>query len=118
MSKFKKSGVLLIADNECKWTVQRLGGVSNLFEEHHGLSVSISVEPGRTRELVIEFPFQTYHFQPPADQGEFEKRLRAAIEAAMEAGWRPVSRGKAFQFAVPTPEDSMPTTLSSAKKRR
>ena len=101
MSKFKDTGSVSIGDTEFKWHVRRWPGASNAYENYRGLSVAVCVESGRPKELHVEFTFADYSFERPKHQAEFERRLRSAIEAAMESGWRPLARGKAFVFSVP-----------------
>jgi hypothetical protein len=101
MGKFKHSGIVSIGNTEYQWHVRHWGGASNAYENQRGLSVSVCAEPGRTKELLVEFAFTDYFFEPPPQQAEFERRLGAAVEAAIEAGWRPLARGKAFVFTVP-----------------
>lgn len=96
MAKFRSSGHISVGHSDFKWQIRHWGGASNAYENHRGIAVSVFAEPGKTKELRIEFSFTAYFFSAPPQQAEFENRLRAAIEAAIEAGWRPSSRGKTF----------------------
>jgi len=100
MAKFKYFGVVHIGGTKCQWHIRHYGGASTAYENQRGLSVSVCAEPGRTKELVVEFAFTDYFFKPPPQQAEFERRLYMAVEGAIEAGWRPLARGRAFVFAV------------------
>lgn len=101
MSKFRHSGVMVFGDTECTWVVRHWGGFSTEHRKPRGLSVSVCVEPGHTKELIVEFAFTDYFFSKPPQQSQFEDRLRSSVEAAMRAGWRPHARGKAFVYSVP-----------------
>ena len=85
---------------DLRWNIYRRGGASTAYENNRGLAVTLSVEPGQTRELRIEFPFGAYFFDMPKQESEFVEKLRDAIAEAIDAGWRPNSRGKAFVFEV------------------
>ena len=91
-------GVITIQDLELSWKITRLGGVSNNLNDYRGLAASVSLEPERTKELVIEFPFEEYEHGMPRSKSDFIDRLRGCIEAAMEEGWVPTKRGKAFNY--------------------
>lgn len=69
--------------------------------------VAVLVEPvarDSQRELILEFPFKvearrsTPHRQRPKLPSA---RIAECINAALESGWEPQSRGKPFVFAVP-----------------
>jgi hypothetical protein len=63
-------------------------------------SISVSLQPERTRELILEFaiPVETAEGAKagPAVQHELENGIRSA----QHAGWNPESRGRAYRFAV------------------
>jgi hypothetical protein len=64
------------------------------------VSVSVALEPGRTRELIINF---TFHLEPHAkdpSEGRMAEALLSAIRGAIEDGWNPESRGRAYKFDV------------------
>ena len=100
MAKFKTSGQLEVQGVELQWHVRHWGGASNAYENHRGLSVSVCVEPNRTKELIIDFPFTDYFFDAPKSELELNSRLRSCVEAAMEAGWHPHSRGRSLVYSV------------------
>ncbi len=105
MARFLSAGTIFVSKGDFQWQVRHWGGASNAYENHRELVVSVFAHPGRTKELRIEFAFIDYFFTAPPQQAEFEERLRTAIEAAIEAGWRPFSRGKTFTFRC-TPHNS------------
>jgi hypothetical protein len=98
MARFRSAGQISVCKGDFQWQVRHWGGASSAHANHRGLAVSDFAQPGRTKELRIEFDFTDYFFSAPAQQAEFEDRLRTVIEAAIEAGWRPFSRGKTFIF--------------------
>jgi hypothetical protein len=89
-----------------------VGGTSYVWSYRHGwqifgkdlkaISVSVCLDPGRTRELILDFTFEV----APPDTGPSEARMAEAIAdgiaAAREAGWDPESRGRAFRHEVET----------------
>jgi hypothetical protein len=66
----------------------------------HAYSFSVALQPERTRELILDFTLR------PDDRGmpPTEKRVLATLEdgvrAALEGGWDPESRGRAFRFQL------------------
>ncbi len=61
------------------------------------ISLSVCLRPERTRELILDF---TLEVSPedglPAD-ARVAQALEAGIRSALQAGWRPESRGRAFR---------------------
>lgn len=72
-----------------------------------GMRISVRVESGRDRELILEFPFLRKavdsiglpHF--PQRPKLFAKAIEGGIRQALAAGYDPTSRGKAMVFQVP-----------------
>lgn len=72
-----------------------------------GARISVQVAEVARRELIIEFPFPTdkngeelpLPQRPKFTQAEIDD----AIAQAVEAGWDPGTRGKAFSFRLPKP---------------
>jgi hypothetical protein len=61
------------------------------------VSISVSLEPGRTRELILDFQFKV---PPPAtrpSEAELHVAILSGIRAARESGWDPESRGRAVR---------------------
>ncbi len=87
--------------------------VSYAWEYRHGwlvwgkgikaLSISVSLKPGRTRELILDLALRV----SPEDGAPPETRVIRALEdgirSAREAGWNPESRGRAFRHEVADP---------------
>jgi hypothetical protein len=64
------------------------------------VSLSVSLDPGRTRELILDFQFKV---PPPAtrpSEAVLQEALVEGIQRARDAGWDPESRGRAFRHEV------------------
>ena len=101
MSTLKTSGVIEIAGIEYSWYIRHWSGASSMYENFRGPSVSVCLVPEKSRELIVDFCFSDYPFTKPKSQPEFVARLRSSIQAAIEAGWDPESRGKPWVYSVP-----------------
>ena len=72
---------------------------------YKGLCVSVQMEDGQHRELVLEYPFPK-KCRPngmrrlPQRPKLSEKAVEAGVRQAMASGWDPDSRGKAFIFQL------------------
>jgi hypothetical protein len=91
---------IVIGDEEYRWRF-RHGGVVVRGVGLKGFSVSVWRKPDRTRELILDFPFS----QLGENRSPVGKALLAvlptAIQAAIDAGWDPDSRGRTFRFNMP-----------------
>ena len=94
MGAFKDSGVVVIDEDEYFWEVRHMIGAPLAEGGCGGMSVSVSTEPGKRRELIVEFTFAEFGFARPRSEPEFAKRLQGCIEAALAEGWRANSRGR------------------------
>jgi hypothetical protein len=65
------------------------------------------LKPERTRELILDFAVTAFGRERNPQQAVLIAAIPAAIRAAIEAGWRPDSRGRTFRFAVPGPETAL-----------
>ena len=63
------------------------------------VSVSVSLQPERTRELILDFTVKVNDGDAPSD-ARVLRALPAAIRSAREAGWDPESRGRAFRHEI------------------
>jgi hypothetical protein len=91
---------IVVGEEKYFWHI-RHGWIVDLGEGKKGLSVSVSLDPGRTRELILEFPFAVFGEERSPKREKVAVALRPAIEAAITAGWKPDSRGRPFRFNVP-----------------
>jgi hypothetical protein len=63
------------------------------------MSLSVSLSPGRTRELILDFTLTVTDDAPPSESRVL-RVLETGIREAREAGWDPESRGRAFRHQV------------------
>lgn len=81
------------------WTI-RHGWMVEEGEGTKGMSVSVLMAPGKRRELILDFPFAHFGQERRPPPKKVEGALLTAIPAAIEAGWDPESRGKAYRHVV------------------
>jgi hypothetical protein len=62
-----------------------------------GVSVSVWIRPGKTKELVLDVLFSVYGLDRFPNADRWNEILALAVRSAMEAGWDPESRGAAFR---------------------
>ena len=95
--KRELSGTLEIDGWPLRWTLKS-EQVWHPRGEHIGLCLSVERADETRRELVLEYPF--------VDLGKTGRpdintdRIEADIRQAMEAGWKPKSRGRPFIFVL------------------
>ena len=61
------------------------------------LSISVSLRPGRTRELILDLTLTVGPEEGPPPETRILRSLEDGIRSAREAGWDPESRGRAFR---------------------
>jgi hypothetical protein len=93
-------------------TLVSVDGTSYAWKYRHGwlvwgkglkaLSISVSLEPGRTRELILDLALRVSPDGPPPE-ARVVRALEDGIRSAREAGWDPESRGRAFRHEVADP---------------
>jgi hypothetical protein len=73
---------------------------SDWRKEVKGVSLSVWIRPGKTRELILDLHFEAFGIdrQPNADR--WNEILNLGIKSAMDAGWDPESRGTAFRHTT------------------
>ena len=64
------------------------------------VSISVSLYPGRTRELILDFTVTVSGGDGTPSDARLVRALPSAIRSAREAGWDPESRGRAFRYEV------------------
>jgi hypothetical protein len=91
------SGTLEIEDFPLRWTL-RSEQVWSPDGNHVGLRLSVERTDEVHRELILEYPFQDLGKtgRPEIDTD----RIEADIRQAMDAGWKPKSRGRPFIWVV------------------
>jgi hypothetical protein len=65
------------------------------------ISVSVALKPERTRELILDFTVMVEAEDRTPAETRLERALEAGIRSALEAGWDPESRGRAFRLEIP-----------------
>jgi hypothetical protein len=82
--------------------------------DHKGLAISVRLDEGAYRELLLEYPFAktTASTRLPERPKILPGIVASDIRLAMAAGWNPLSRGRPFVFQVPE-NDPPPTALRS-----
>lgn len=64
------------------------------------MSISASLSPERTRELILDFTLKVDHGDGPPSETRVLRALESGIRSAREAGWDPESRGRAFRHEL------------------
>ena len=64
------------------------------------VSISVSLHPGRTRELILDFTLKVNAGDGTPSDARVLHALPPAIRSAQEAGWDPESRGRAFRHEI------------------
>jgi hypothetical protein len=64
------------------------------------ISISVSLHPARTRELILDFALPVDIKAGPPAEGRVRQALQDGIRQAREAGWDPESRGRAFRYEL------------------
>lgn len=85
-------------------------GVQYAWTHRHGwlvwgkgikaISISVSLSPERTRELILDLSMKVGPEDGPPSDVRIARALEAGIRAALEAGWDPESRGRAFRHEI------------------
>lgn len=66
----------------------------------HAVSISVCLNPGRTRELILDFTVKIAGDGGVPSEDRVLRALAPAIRSAREAGWEPESRGRAFRHEL------------------
>lgn len=64
------------------------------------ISISASLRPERTRELILDFTLKVTEGDGPPSEARLLRALEVGIRSAREAGWDPESRGRAFRHEL------------------
>ena len=64
------------------------------------VSISVSLHPERTRELILDFTLKVNDGDGTPSDARVLTGLVSGIRSAREAGWDPESRGRAFRHEV------------------
>ena len=97
-----KNGTVKLGKDEYEWSVHRQPRWTGTGEPL-GLAILVKPTERSRRELILEFSGErTRHgaIAQPQRLRVPDRRLIECIQAAMDAGWDPESRGKPFFFAA------------------
>ena len=64
------------------------------------ISVSVSLNPERTRELILDLTLKVTDKDGPPSEARVLRAVESGIRSALEAGWDPESRGRAFRHEI------------------
>ena len=67
------------------------------------MSLSVSLHPARTRELIVDLTLQMNPQGDLPSEARVLEALAGAIRQAIVAGWDPESRGRAFRYELAEP---------------
>ena len=91
-------------------TVVSVDGTNYAWTYRHGwivwgkgikaISISVSLNPERTRELILDFILKVNADDSPPSEARVARALEDGIRSAREAGWDPESRGRAFRYEL------------------
>ncbi len=92
-----------------KHALVRVDGTEFAWSRRHGgigegravqiESFSVSLSPERTRELILDVSRAVPADWSPPNEQAIAQMLEQGIRSALEAGWNPESRGRAFRHA-------------------
>ena len=91
-------------------TVVSVDGTRYAWRYRHGwivwgkgikaISISVSLNPERTRELILDFTLKMNAEESLPSEARVARALEEGIRRAREAGWDPESRGRAFRYEI------------------
>jgi hypothetical protein len=64
------------------------------------VSLSVSLHPERTRELILDFTLKVDEGDGTPSDARLLEALATGVRSAREAGWDPESRGRAFRHEI------------------
>jgi hypothetical protein len=64
------------------------------------ISISVSLHPGRTRELILDLTLKMKVEEGPPSERRVLQALHDGIRSARADGWDPESRGRAFRYEI------------------
>jgi len=75
------------------WFVQREKSLRKI-------SVLVTLDPGRTRELILDLSFKVPGLERNPPDAKVAAAVRDGIRGAREEGWDAESRGRAFRYEM------------------
>ena len=100
MSRLDSSGQFKLGADKFSWNVKHYAGESSATTHLRGISARVCLADGGTRELVIDFDPADYPPKKPPSSAQLSARIQEYTQKAIDAGWRPESRGKPYRFAA------------------
>lgn len=100
MSKSDFSGTFTLGADTFTWLSKHYSGEVSPDSNFRGLSARVCLADAKCRELVIEFDAHDYPLNRPASVPQFAARIKEYTQKAIDAGWRPDSRGKPYRLAA------------------
>ena len=101
-------GVLTLDGIDLVWELLSDPQWSNAGRGYKGLCISVRTAKLARRELIVEFPYPTdkagRELPAPQRPDISQAVVEASVRGAVEDGWSPESRGKAFLFYAGTTE--------------
>jgi hypothetical protein len=67
------------------------------------VSVSVALVPGKTRELILDLSFRVAVTDRQPSEAKVGAAVEDAVRAALEDGWKPDTRGRAFRYEIVEP---------------
>ena len=75
------------------WFVQREKSLRTI-------SVLVTLDPGRNRELILDLSFKVPGLERNPSDAKVAVVVQDGVRGALEAGWEPESRGRAFRYEL------------------
>lgn len=113
IGKRSAEGTVLVDGMKLRWHLHREPQWCTV-DGWKGLSISVREDGGTGRELLLEYPYPSkgrkmridgkiYDVRPhpPLRPSISDRMIETAVRQAIDAGWDPTSRGKAFAFQLP-----------------
>jgi len=100
-----KTGIVSVQGSDFRWAALRKQGWAS-DSGAYGHAVSVTKVASGNRELILEFECDPRFHRGMAKHLKLripDRRLIECILKAIEAGWNPESRGKAFVFKTGSP---------------
>ncbi len=98
MAQFKPAGIIDVDSYALNWRILRHAHATTTSQNSAGMSVSVYLVEGKTKELIIDFPVIDHNYVRPKNTTNFEKQLLVCIKQALEEGWDPEKRGKPYKI--------------------
>ena len=95
-----KNSVATVDGTAYAWTVRHSWIIRGTGARSKAWSISVSLHPARTRELILEFASSVESAAGQKGEAALQSEIEDGIRLAQEAGWDPESRGRAFRFTI------------------